>query len=277
MHAAAIAFYGLLSFGPVILVLLAISGVVLSGSDSLMEEIQEGLVLLFPAAQDELVHQLTSFVSRSKVFGIVGMLGLLWSGSRVFASLDISLNEIWRVRNTRPYWKHRLLAIALVPLLLLAFLGSLAATSFYSLLVGSRLPSLGIVAHDLPILGDLVSYVLPLLLSWLFFFLLYWFLPARKIPPRSAAIGAAVAAILWGLAKLGFDVYLQNFGRMDAVYGTAAGIVIVMLWFYYTAFTFLVGAVVGASDMDRRQTLSAKRRVSGAGRARRPTKPKENK
>ena len=276
MHAAAIAFYGLLSFGPVMLVLLAIGGLVLSGSESLMEQIQEGLALLFPAAQDALVHQLTSFVSRSKVFGLVGMLGLLWSGSRVFASLDISLNEIWRVRNTRPYWKHRLLAIALVPMLLLAFLGSLAVSAFYSLIVGARVPSLGIVAHDLPIIGDLVSYVLPLLLSWFFFFLLYWFLPARKIPPRSAWIGAAVAAILWGLAKLGFDVYLKNFGRMDTVYGTAAGIIIVMLWFYYTAFTFLVGAVVGASDMDRRQTLSARRRVSGAGRARRPRKLKEN-
>jgi len=202
---------------------------------------------------------------------------LLWSGSRVFASLDISLNEIWRVRNTRPYWKHRLLAIALVPLLLLAFLGSLAATAFYTLIVGSRLPSLGVVVQDLPILGDVVSYLLPLLLSWFFFFLLYWFLPARKVPPRSAGIGAAVAAILWELAKLGFDVYLRNFGRMDTVYGTAAGIVILMLWFYYTAFTFLVGAVVGASDMDRRNTLSAKRREAGTRRARQRTKPKEAK
>ena len=73
-----------------------------------------------------------------------------------------------------------------------------------------------------------------------------------------------MAAALWQLAKLAFDLFLSNFGRMDTVYGTAAGIAILMLWFYYSAMTFLVGAVVGASDMDRRLTQKARRRVTRA-------------
>ena len=267
MHAAAIAFYGLLSFGPLMIVLLAIAGLVISESATLMDSLRDSLAVLFPAAHQELVDQLPAFVSRSKVFGLVGVLGLLWSGSRVFASLDSSLNVIWRVPSSRPYWKHRLLSIGLVPVAVMAFLGSLAATAFYSLVVGKELPTAGWKVQDLPFLADVLTYVVPLALSCLFFFLLYWLLPARRVPRRSALLGATVAAVLWELSKLGFDVYLRNIGRMDKVYGTAAGIAILMLWFYYSAMTFLVGAVVGASDMDRRLTMAERQELAREARA----------
>ena len=264
MHAAAIAFYGLLSFGPLMIVLLAIAGLVISESATLMDSLRDILAVLFPVAHHTLVDQLTSFVSRSRVFGLVGIVGLFWSGSRVFASLDSSLNVIWRVPASRPYWKHRLLSMALVPAAVLAFLGSLAATAFYSIVVGEELPAVGLKVQNLPFLADVITYVVPLVLSCLFFFLLYWLLPARRVPRRSAIIGAAVAAVLWELSKLGFDVYLLNIGRMDKVYGAATGIVVVMLWFYYSAMTFLVGAVVGASDMARRLTQAERRELARA-------------
>lgn len=265
-HAAAIAFYGLLSFGPLMIVLLAIAGLVISESTTLMESLRDSLVLLFPMAHENLVDQLTTFVSRSTVFGIVGIVGLFWSGSRIFASLESSLNDIWRVPASRPYWKHRLLSMALVPVAVLAFLGSLAATAFYTMVVGKQLPVAGLKVQDLPFLADIVTYVVPLLLSCLFFFLLYWLLPARRVPRRSALIGSIVAAVLWELSKLGFDVYLSNIGRMDKIYGAAAGFAIMMLWFYYSAMTFLVGAVVGASDMDRRLTQAERRELARAER-----------
>jgi len=266
MHAAAIAFYGLLSFGPLMIVLLAIAGLVISESAALMDSLRDSLSVLLPAAQENLVDQLTAFVSRSPVFGLVGILGLFWSGSRIFASLESSLNVIWRVPASRPYWKHRLLSMSLVPVAVVAFLGSLAATAFYSIVVGKQIPIAGLKVQDLPLLADVVTYVVPLALSCLFFFLLYWLLPARRVPRRSALIGSIVAAVLWELSKLAFDMYLSNFGRIDRVYGTAAGIAIVMLWFYYSAMTFLVGAVVGASDMDRRLTQAERRELAAEAR-----------
>lgn len=252
MQAAAIAFYGLLSFAPTVLVLLSATGLVLSSSEEVMTNLREYLSMAFPGAHDELVEQLTSFVSQSKVYGLVGVAALLWSGSRVFSSVDEALNKIWRVEEKRPFWKSRLLAISLIPALLIAFLGSMAATAFYSLVVGVKLPFIEYAVEDLPFLGDVLTYAVPLVLSLALFFMLYWSLPARDIPRRSALIGAAVSTVLWEVAKLGFDVYLRNFGRMDKIYGAAAGMAILLFWFYYSAIIFLVGAVVGASDMDRR-------------------------
>jgi len=253
MQAAAIAFYGLLSFAPTVLVLLSVGGLVLSGSEEVMASIREYLSMAFPGAHEEMVVQLTSFVSQSKVYGLVGIVVLLWGGSRVFSSVDEALNTIWRVEEKRPYWKSRLLAISLIPAILIAFMGSMAATAFYSLVVGVKLPFIEYAVEDLTFLGDILTYVVPLVLSLALFFLLYWFLPARSIPKRSALIGASVSAVLWEIAKLGFDVYLRNFGRMDKIYGAAAGMAILLFWFYYSAIIFLVGAVVGASDMDRRR------------------------
>jgi len=260
MQAAAIAFYGILSFAPLVIVLLAVAGWILSASDQTLYGIQDYLSVAFPGARQELMEQLTSFLSQSRVFGAVGIIGLFWSGSRVFASIDHALNEIWRVRRTRPYWKSRLLAIGLVPTLLIVFFASMLATAFYTLVVGVELPLIKHTVKDLPFLGDVVSYAVPLALSVLLFFLLFWLLPARKIPRRSALIGATVSAVLWEFTKVGFDVYIRNFGRMDKVYGTAAGIAILLFWFYYSAMIFLIGAVVGASDMDRRHALEVQKR-----------------
>lgn len=253
MQAAAIAFYALLSFAPLVVVLLSVGALLLTSSAGVMDSIREYLTMAFPGAHEELVEQLTSFVSQSKVYGLVGVVVLLWGGSRVFSSVDEALNHIWRVRRRRPYWKSRLLAMSLIPAVLIAFLGSMAATAFYSLVVGVEIPIVGRAVQDLPFFGDILTYLLPLGLSLVLFFLLFWFLPARSIPRRSALIGAAVSAVLWEIAKLGFDVYLRNFGRMDKIYGAAAGIAILLFWFYYSAIIFLVGAVVGASDMDRRR------------------------
>ena len=113
--------------------------------------------LVFPSARDELLDQVTGFGAPSKVYGLLGLAGLLWSGSRVFASLDICLNEIWRVRKTRPYWRHRLLSIGLVPLLLLLFIGLLSATSLQNLIEGTAvLTDNGPIAS--PLLSDFTRY-----------------------------------------------------------------------------------------------------------------------
>jgi YihY family inner membrane protein len=183
---------------------------------------------------------------------------LMWSGSRIFASLDTSLNIIWRVKKTRPYWKQRLLSIGLVPLVLILFMGLLSATSLQNLVEGSVLHR-GTAPDAL--LSNFMRHVAPPLLSWVVLFTMYWLMPARKVLVRSALIGSAVAALLWQAARLGFDIYLRNFDKMDTVYGTATGLVVFILWIYYSAMTLLVGAVVGASDLDRRLSQKARRTV----------------
>lgn len=260
MHAAAIAFYGLLSFGPVLLVILSLGGLIFSGQENLLAALRAQLAHVFPSAHEDMLRQSTSFVSRSKVYGLLGLAGLLWSGSRVFASLDTSLNAIWRVKNKRPYWQGRLLSIGLVPLLLLLFMGLLAATSLQNLLEGAAVGS-ALGDGTFPLLPDFTRHVAPPLVSWAVLFSLFWLLPARRILVRSALIGSAVSALLWQVARLAFDVYLRNVDKMDAVYGTATGLVMLMMWFYYSAMTLLLGAVVGAADLDRRVSQSAKRTV----------------
>lgn len=260
MHAAAIAFFGLLSFGPVILVILSLAGLFYSADTDLTGELQRQLALVFPSARQDLLAAVMDPGARSRVYGLVGLAMLMWSGSRIFASLDTSLNIIWRVKRGRPYWKQKLLSVGLVPLLLLLFLG-LTSVSSLQRVVESALVSAGRTPEDLPLVTDFVRHVGTPLLSWVVLFALYWLLPARKVMVRPAMIGAAVATALWQIARLGFDLYLKHFASMDAVYGTATGLVIFILWIYYSAFTLLVGAVVGASDLDRRITQKARRTV----------------
>lgn len=263
-HAAAIAFFGLLSFGPVILVILSLAGFVYSGDTDLSAEMQHQLAQLFPQARRDILETLMVPGTHTRVYGLLGLLMLMWSGSRIFSSLDTSLNIIWRVKKTRPYWKQRLLSLGLVPIALLLFMGLVSATSLYHLTEVPASPTRG--PEPLSWFSAIVNHVMQPLLSWLALFALYWLLPARKILVRSALIGSAVAALLWLVARYGFDVYLKNFDRMDAVYGTATGLVIFILWIYYSALTLLVGAVVGASDLDRRLHHKARKTVKKGAR-----------
>lgn len=257
MHAAAIAFFGLLSFGPVILVILSLAGAFFSADTDLAAELQGQLALVFPSARPDLLDSVMDAGASSRVYGLVGLIMLMWSGSRIFASLDTSLNIIWRSRKTRPYWQQRLLSVGLVPLVLVLFLGLTSVTSMQQLVqsAGGRAP------ETLSSVTLFVRHVVPPFLSWVVLFAFYWLLPARKVMMRSALIGSGVATALWQLARLGFDIYLRNFASMDAVYGAATGLVIFILWIYYSAFTLLVGAVVGASDLDRRLTQKARKTV----------------
>ncbi|MDP9145135.1 MAG: YihY/virulence factor BrkB family protein, partial [Actinomycetota bacterium] len=75
-----------------------------------------------------------------------------------------------------------------------------------------------------------VTLILPIVISFVFFFLLYRLGPRRWVTTGAALQGAVLATVLWELAKAGFAYYVRNVARVQGLYGTLEGLIVLALW-----------------------------------------------
>ena len=248
--ASAIAFWGFLSIFPAILAAMTIYGLVADPS-----RVQATVTRVFgdvsPQAQSVLSSALSEVASGSgglTVGLVLSLLGLLWTASAVTAYL-LRASSLATEEQPRSSLKARLLAIPLT----LAFLvvaalviGVVAVLPAVLRLVGiSGLAGVGATAG---------AYVALLALLVGTGTALYHYGPAQGGPAKKqSAIGAAVAAVVWLLGSVAFTVYVTTFGSYSATYGAVAGVIVLLLWFYLSAFSIVLGVIV-ASALDRRRT-----------------------
>ena len=167
---------------------------------------------------------------------------LLWSASSGFAATMDGLNVAYKVQESRPLWKARLIAIALT-----LGLGALILTSVLLLVFGELL-------NEMAARYSAYSVVFWAVLRWvaaLGFLLLaldiiYYTTPNVRHPWRWFSPGAAIATPGWVGISLGLPYYISRFGKYEATYGALAAVVSLMLWFYLSALMLLIGGEVNA-------------------------------
>jgi membrane protein len=188
---------------------------------------------------------------------------LLLTASGVFAEIQSALNVVWRAVPTAVSLsylvKARLLSIGLVAttgfLLLVSLLASAAVAALESSARG-YFPELAVV---LKVLGFVVSFVLTAVL----FAAIYKILPDRRLQWRDVAAGAVGTALLFSLGKTLIGWYIGGSGLAQD-YGATGALVVVLLWVYYSAQIFLLGAEftrAWAGLLDSRQDVPVEPRA----------------
>ena len=226
-RAAAVAYYTLLSLVPLLIFLISLGMAVLGSFDAAFQGsmlLVRGVVIhLSPAS----VEALRTFVTQASRFHWPGLLLLAWTSRRIFASLFSALETVFGVPG-RSFAKHNLVALAMVMLTGMALLFTMAFTTLSATSEGLmlRLRSAG----ELQGLGLLISTVLPVAVTFLFFFLVYRFVPRKATTGRHAAVGALLATALWETAKSAFAYYIRNVAQYSGIYGTLEGIIVLALW-----------------------------------------------
>lgn len=226
-RAAAVAYYTLLSLVPLLIFLISIGMAVLGSFDAAFQGsmlLVRGVVIhLSPASVDAL----RTFVTQASRFHWPGLLLLAWTSRRIFASLFSALETVFGVPG-RSFAKHNLVALAMVMLTGMALMFTMAFTMLSATSEGLmlRLRASG----ELRSLSLLVSFVVPLAVTFLFFFLVYRFVPRKATTGRHAAVGALLATGLWETAKSAFAYYIRNVAQYSGIYGTLEGIIVLALW-----------------------------------------------
>jgi membrane protein len=101
---------------------------------------------------------------------------------------------------------------------------------------------------------QVVRWVLLVALIIVALAVVYRLAPDRDAPQfKWTSVGALVAAVLWVLGSIGFSLYVNNFGSYNKTYGTLAGVVVLLLWLYLTAYIILLGAEINAESEKQTQ------------------------
>ncbi len=253
-RAAALSYYVLFSLFPLIIFSVGMIGLILQDR-SLQADLVDEIMANIPLSQDEGRDDVTSALSKvardqSGAIGAVGLLGLAWSGSAMFGVLRSSLNVVFQVSQPRPLLIQKLVDIGIVLSFTPFFILSITATSVLRLaqIASEDIPVLGPAADSLGFGWYVASLALPVLISFIAFFLVYWLVPAQRLHARYIVPGAILAAVLFEVVKVGFNVYLENFSQYDVVFGSLGAVVAFLFWVYLSANIMLLGAEV-ASEM----------------------------
>lgn len=190
-----------------------------------------------PATGNTIQRYLEQFVANSSKMTAVGTCGLIVTALLLIASVDSVLNKIWDSKTKRPivfsfavYW----MVLTLGPILLVA-----------SVVVSSYLLSLNwLNLSGVHSLIDHALRILPLLISWVTFWLLYQVVPTVRVPAKDALVGALVSGALFELSKKIFTLYIQLFPSYQLIYGVLAVIPILFLWVYVSWCIVLLGAEI---------------------------------
>ena len=215
--AAGVAFYGLLALFPAITAMIAISGLLIE-PNQVVDQLNKFSAFMPAEVTSIITDQATAVAgSREGGLGLAAIFGLLiafYSASKGMASLIQGLNVAYDESEKRGFIKRMAVTFALTLLLIVGLIVGLAAT------LAVPLPRVELQAP---------------------------FAPSRTSPEwKWASVGAVAGCLLWIVASAGFAFYVSNFGSYNESFGALAGVVVLLMWFWISAYVILMGAELNA-------------------------------
>jgi len=200
---------------------------------------------VLPPSAFEMVAQNFTQLTRASNGGKIsfGLLAGIWAASAGFSGIQDAMNIVYKVKETRPYWKVKGISILITPLLCL-----MVSAVFASLLLGDFLGLLAshhvfhMAAGATIIAAKVAGWIVAWFLLMLMFAVIYYFAPnVKKRQFRMLTPGAAVGTLGWLIASFGLRLYLHFYNSYNATYGSLGAVIILLTWFYITGLMLLFG------------------------------------
>ncbi len=242
---AALSYYTLFSLAPMLLIVISVAGLVF-GAEAARGEIVsqlEGMVGADGARAAQDLLQSASAPAAGVIATIVGFLTLLIGATSVFGELQSDLDRIWKASAAKEHSG----IVALVRTRLLSF-GMILAIGFLllvSLVISAALAALGRLwgpaFADRELTLQAISLATSFVVFSILFAIIYKILPRVQVGWRDVWVGTAFTAALFIAGKFAIGLYLGKAG-LASTFGAASSLVVLMVWVYYSAQIFLLGA-----------------------------------
>jgi len=247
--AAALAYFTMFSLFPLLLALIAAGSFFLEG-ERVQQEVVRSVMQIVPISAELIRSNVDQVLERRGTIGVVGLVGLIWSGTGVFTVLLDHINRAWDGAEERSFVEKRLLGLGIG---IFGIVAALLMLSFLSTPVLNVLPRLEIRFDGrVPIfnrpLWTLISSGLPVVLTFLTFLALYRWGPKTDVRWSEAVWPALFVALTWEVAKRVFAWYVSSdLVRYRLVYGSLGAVVALLLWIYVSGMLVLFGAHLSAA------------------------------
>lgn len=253
---AQLAYFFLLSFFPLLIFLVTL----LPYLNLEQEQVFEFMDDVIPAEVFSLIEGTLTEVLTNQNGGLlsIGIIGTIWSASKGIDALMKALNRAYDV-DGRAGFINRSLSLLFTVAFVLIILLALVFPIFGQQL-GNLLFSYIGVESSLGSVWAFIRWLMPPLLIFGVMVLMYWVVP--NTDPRlkfiSVMPGAVFATAGWLVLTYGFSYYVNNFGNYSTTYGSIGGVIILMLWLYFTGMILIFGGLINASMQKRQLALESK-------------------
>jgi membrane protein len=261
---ASLAFYCAFSLAPLLVIILTVAGWIV-GAEAAFGQLSQQLTSLFgKATADILIQAMRSAQSADGIVAtVVSVFTLFLGATTVFAALEAALEQIWGAKALAPsgvrgWLRTRLLSFGLilaVGFLLLVSLSITTALTALRAVIARRF-------EELVVLAGILDFVISIGLITGLIALIYRYMPARRLAWPPILWGALVTALLFHLGRWAIGLYLGR-STQPSAFGAAASFAAMLLWLYYSAQIFLLGAeftacIGGVRDQQPAREESAK-------------------
>ncbi|HVZ23429.1 MAG TPA: YihY/virulence factor BrkB family protein [Vicinamibacterales bacterium] len=239
-HAAAIAYYALLSLFPFLLLLISLFASV-AATEQDRVAVLTFVLDYFPTQLDFVAKQLDNFGQSHVQFGVAGLVALAWASLGVFNAITSAVNHAWGVEKQRSFLKHRLVSflmlvasggILVIGLTLVTTI-QVAEASWFGAMLGQF--------SWLRAVQTLTFRSLTMILLVTGVGLIFYFIPNAKTRFRDVWVGAVVTGLLWRGAFEGFAIFIRHNTRIKMVNGSIATVIVFLLWVYVSAVILMYG------------------------------------
>lgn len=246
--AAAISFWALFSIFPLVMALVAVAGLFVDRSTVQHEVIDwvTSYVSVTPEGRADLERMLSGAVSGLGAIGLVGLVGLVWSASALMSAVRNGVDAAWSTTVRRHFLRGKVLDLGLVTALGALFALSIAAT-FLARFAQGLVPEGSALDDVVTAAWGLSTWLVPFVVSTASFLLAYRILPPVRTRIRDVWVGAAIAGVLFEVAKAALAIYFQRFATYDEVYGSLGAVITFLFFVYVAACILLLGAELAAT------------------------------
>ena len=253
LSTCALAFFLLISFIPISLVVIAALSFFYR-SDALAAFYITQLKNQLPSINiDRFVSIIDRIIYTKRYLAFIWIPFLLWWGSFVFDIIERGLEKAFQIGESRRFWKAKarhfliILGIASSVFIITIFSHFFAVIKNLGIarLIDEHIntwSSLSIMVNMLERVPYLISSITTLAMNTILIFMIYRFVPPKKLTNRSLLKGALFASLSYEIVKSLFSLYIREINDYTSIFGSLNTIVILMIWIWYTCFLFVIGA-----------------------------------
>lgn len=255
--ASGLAFNGILTMIPLLLLAAAALGVILNSSQAALAQVKDILDALFPpqpfatSIKESLLTVISDIIAYRRSIGVVGIVVLIWTATSLFDALRSVLHRIYHLERTRNMLVTILHDVVFVFLAFGLFVLSNLFLWVFSLIeaIGRSVPPV----EDARVvsIGHSIPTVVVIVLAAVVFYIVYRYIPDVKPPRVAGIISTVTTTALWVVSGKLFAFYLSRISSIDTIYGPYAFILVLLIWIYYSSIIFVIGAIVGQVYWER--------------------------
>ena len=200
---------------------------------------------------DKIVAEVRVIMDHSSVFGLIGIVGLLWIASLLISSLRTGLNAIFNLRDQHIFILYRLKDIGLTiafTILIMLYSYAVPMVSFMQELVVSFLPE----GLDF-FISETILFLVTIATSFVLFYFIYGYVPNRKLPRRVRLTSTLICTLAIELGRHIFAWYIGGISNYGKFYGTYAVVISLAVWIYYSSLLILLSAEISKFVFDKRE------------------------